>query len=171
VVEVLAPLRLDGLGASGVAIGLIFLVAAAVEAVLSPFLGRLSDRRGRLVPIRLGLLGAMVTGVLVPLPTTSLLLGAAVLLVLTALAGLWTPALAMISDASEGVGLDQGVAFSITNLAWAGGQVIGSAAGGALADASSDYVPYLTMAAICAATFAGIVVLGRRMRMGISTAR
>ena len=55
VIEVLAPLRLDELGATGAAIGAIFLVTAAVEGVLSPVAGRVSDRRGRLVPIRFGL--------------------------------------------------------------------------------------------------------------------
>ena len=54
VVEVLGPLRLDDLGASGAAIGVVFLLTAAVEAVLSPLAGRLSDRRGRLMPIRAG---------------------------------------------------------------------------------------------------------------------
>ena len=53
--DVLAPLRLDELGASGIAVGAVFLVAAAVEAVVSPAIGRLSDRRGRMCPIRAGL--------------------------------------------------------------------------------------------------------------------
>ena len=34
--EVLVPLRLDDLGASGAVIGAVFLVAAAIEGVLSP---------------------------------------------------------------------------------------------------------------------------------------
>jgi MFS family permease len=68
VIEVLAPLRLDDLGASGAAIGAIFLATAAVEAALSPVAGRASDRQGRLVPIRAGLAGAVVMAVLLPLP-------------------------------------------------------------------------------------------------------
>jgi MFS family permease len=51
---VLGPLRLDDLGAGGTAIGATFLVAAAVEAAVNPVVGRLSDRRGRLLPIRAG---------------------------------------------------------------------------------------------------------------------
>ena len=43
VIEVLAPLRLDDLGASGAAIGAIFLATAAVEAALSPVAGRASS--------------------------------------------------------------------------------------------------------------------------------
>ena len=48
------PLHMDDLGASGTTIGAVFLFAAAVEAVLSPITGRVSDRAGRMAPIRLG---------------------------------------------------------------------------------------------------------------------
>ena len=53
--DVLVPLRLDALGASGVAVGAAFLIAAALEAFSEPAIGRFSDRRGRLLPIRAGL--------------------------------------------------------------------------------------------------------------------
>ena len=43
-IEVLGPLRLAELGATGAAIGVIFLLIAAVEAVLSPLSGRMSAR-------------------------------------------------------------------------------------------------------------------------------
>jgi predicted MFS family arabinose efflux permease len=160
-IEVLAPLRLDTLGASGAAIGAIFLVTAAVEAVLSPMAGRYSDRRGRLAPIRAGLVGALLMGVLLPLPETPLLVGAGVLLAIAALGIFWAPVMAMLSESSEDVGLGQGLAFSIGSLAWAAGHLVGSAAGGALADASSDAVAYAGLAALCAVTLAGVIVLGR----------
>ena len=46
-INVLGPLRMHRLGASAAAIGAAFLVAAAIEAVISPVIGRWSDRRGR----------------------------------------------------------------------------------------------------------------------------
>ena len=161
VIEVLVPLRLDDLGASGAAIGAIFLVTAAVEAVLSPVAGRVSDRRGRLFPIRAGLVGAVVMAVLLPLPGTVVLLGVVVLFTFAALGGFWAPAMAMLSDASEDAGLDLALAFSISNLAWAAGHLVGSGAGGALADATSDAVPYGLLGVVCAATLAGVIGLGR----------
>jgi MFS family permease len=161
VIEVLAPLRLDELGATGAAIGAIFLVTAAVEGVLSPVAGRVSDRRGRLVPIRFGLLGAIVMSALLPLPNNALLLGMAVLLTFAALGAFWAPALAWLSDASEDAGLDLAFAFSISNLAWAIGHVVGSSAGGAIADATADAVPYGILGAICAVTLIGVISLGR----------
>ena len=47
VIEVLVPLHLDDLDVGGAGIGVIFLLAAAVEAVVSPIAGRVSDRAGR----------------------------------------------------------------------------------------------------------------------------
>jgi Major Facilitator Superfamily len=75
VIEVLMPLRMDALGAAGTAIGAVFLMAAGVEAVVSPLAGRFSDRFGRMAPIRTGLIAAMVVAILLPLPHTAALAG------------------------------------------------------------------------------------------------
>ena len=69
--------------------------------------------------------------------------------------------MAMLSDASENAGLDLALAFSISNLAWAVGHLVGSGAGGALADATSDAVPYGLLGLVCAATLVGVIGLGR----------
>ncbi len=150
--DVLAPLRLDDLGASGLTIGAAFLVAASVEGVLSPLLGRLSDRRGRMLPLRFGLAAGAVMALLLPLPETVWLLIAAIVFAVAALGCFWAPAAALLSDASEASGLDQGFAFGLMNLAWAGGQVVGGAAGAALADVTTDAVPYALLALLCAGT-------------------
>ncbi len=162
VIEVLAPLRLDDLGASGAVIGAIFLITAAGEAVISPIAGRLSDRRGRLTPIRAGLTGALVMAILLPLPGTVVLMGVAILFAFASLGGFWAPAMALLSDASEESGLDQALAFSISNLAWAVGHVVGAGVGGAVAEVSSDAVPYAALGVITAVTLAGVTVMSRR---------
>jgi MFS family permease len=162
VIEVLAPLRLDDLGASGAAIGAVFLLTAAVEAVLSPVAGRLSDRRGRLMPIRAGLVGAAVMAILLPLPNLTVLLGLTIMLTFATLGAFWAPAMALLSEASEEAGLDMALAFSISNLSWAIGHLVGSGAGGAIADATTDAVPYAILGGLCALTLAGIMSLGRR---------
>jgi MFS family permease len=162
VLEVLVPLRMDDLGAAGTEIGAVFLVAAAVEAVISPFAGRFSDRAGRLAPIRLGLIAAAVTAVIMPLPGTAALVGLALVAAIASLAVFWAPAMALLSDAAEDAGLDQALAFSISNLAWAAGHVLGAGLGGTVADATSDAVPYAALAVGCTLTLIGLTAMGRR---------
>jgi MFS family permease len=162
VIEVLVPLRLDDLGVAGATIGLVFLLSAAVEAVVSPIAGRFSDRAGRMAPIRLGLTGAIVMAIVLPIPRTAVLVGLAVMLTFVALASFWAPGMAMLSDAAEDAGLDQALAFAISNLAWALGHMFGAGVGGAVADATTDAVPYAVLAVLCAATLAGLTASRRR---------
>jgi hypothetical protein len=75
--------------------------------------------------------------------------------------------MALLSDASEAVGLDQGLAFALGNLAWAGGHVIGGAGGARVADATSDAVPYGLMAALCGLTLVAVL---RRDRAPVAVA-
>ena len=70
--------------------------------------------------------------------------------------------MALLSDASEESGLDQALAFSISNLAWAVGHVVGAGAGGAVAEVTSDAVPYAALGVITAVTLAGVTVMSRR---------
>lgn len=155
--NVLAPLRLDALGASGVAIGAIFLIAGAFEAVASRAFGGLSDRRGRMVPIRAGLAASVVVAVLLPLPATILLLAAAVVAAVVCLALFWAPAMALLSDTAEARGLDLGFAFALANLAWAAGQMVGASGGARLAELTSQGVPYIVVAILCAGTLAALI--------------
>jgi len=68
----------------------------------------------------------------------------------------WTPAMSGLSDAAEARGLNYGYAFALVNLAWAPGQATGAALGGAVAKATDDAVPYLSLSAICALTLAAL---------------
>jgi MFS family permease len=166
VLGVLAPLRLDELGASGAAIGGIFLVVAAIEGLFSRFLGGLSDRRGRLVPIRAGLVVCFFSALILPLPEAVLGLAAVIAVAVVGMAFFWAPAMAMLSDAADATGLDQGFAFGLVNLGWAGGEVVGGSGGAWLADGTSDAVPYLVVAAGLALTLAAVGV-PRRDRVAL----
>ncbi len=65
--------------------------------------------------------------------------------------------MAMLADAAETRSLDQGLAAALLNLAWAGGQIAGSGAGGALAKAAGDGVPVAMLAAVCMVTLLALV--------------
>lgn len=156
--NVLAPLRLDELGASGVAVGAVFLAAAAVEAVLARLLGSVSDRRGRMAPIRGGLVAVVPFALVLPHVQVAAVVGLLVIGTVAALAAFWAPAMALLTDSAEAAGLDLGFAMAFTNLAWAGGQVLGGAGSSRLADATTDAVPFTVLAGLCLVTF----VLARR---------
>ena len=154
---VLTSLRLDELGASAVGVAAVFLAAAAVEAVVSPLVGRFSDRRGRALPIRIGLVGVIAACVALPLAETEAVLLACAAVVGAAIAGMmWAPAMAMLSEGAEHAGVAQGLGFGLMNLAWAGGQVTGSAGGSAVADATADAVPYALVAVLAAVSFGAL---------------
>ncbi|HTX12280.1 MAG TPA: MFS transporter [Solirubrobacteraceae bacterium] len=157
-INVLGPLRLGQLGAGAVAIGATFLLAAAAEAALSPMVGRVSDRRGRIFPLRIGLAAATITLLLFTLPHTGLLLAVVIVLETLALGGFWAPTMAMLSDAADAQGMSQGYALALINFAWAAGQITGAAGGGALAKAAGDAVPFALASALCVATLALILV-------------
>jgi MFS family permease len=152
VIDVLAPLRLSRLGASALVIGATFLASAAIEAGLSPLAGRLSDSHGELVPVRLSLAAAVVVSLLAPVLTPAPWLIALLIVGMPAFGTMFAPATALLSAGAERVGLNQGLAFGLGNLSWAAGQAASSAAGGAIAQATSDLVPYALLAAACLAT-------------------
>ena len=161
-VEVLAPLALDRLGASGLAIGATFLAAAAIEGVAQLGVGRATDRLGRGVPIRFGFVGTIAFLLLLPLPDVAWLLAVPVTLVCVFSGIVNTPAMTLMSDGVEALGLDYGLGFAIVNLVWGGGQVIGAIGSGALAAATSDTVPYLLLAGICLVTLSTVARSGTR---------
>jgi MFS family permease len=161
---VLGSLRLDELGATAVAIAAVFLVAAALEAAAGPFIGRLSDRRGRLIPSVMGVAGGGTAMALLPWPGSAWLLAILIVLAAPAIGILYAPAMAMLSDGAEAFGIAQGFAFALVNLAWATGQTIGAAGSARLADVAGDRLPYLLLAGVCAATLAVLVTALRRRR-------
>jgi MFS family permease len=160
--NVLAPLRLGRLGAGAIGIGATFLIAAAVEAVISPVVGRLSDRRGRMFPLRIGLAGATVALLLFTVPDTALSLAVVIVLETVALGTFWAPAMAMLSDAADTHGMSQAYALALVNFAWAAGQIAGAGGGGSLAKSAGDGAPFGIAAGLCALTLGLLVLVGAR---------
>jgi MFS family permease len=161
--SVLAPLRLSELGFSAVAIGAVFLCSAAFESANNILVGRLSDRRGPLYPIRLGLAGSIVVAAALPWPDRRFVLALLVVCAGLAFGTFFTPGMTMLSQRSDLRGLDYGYTFALVSIAWAPGQAVGAAGGGALAHATSDAAVYLLLSAVCALTLLAV------WRRGIST--
>ena len=152
--SVLVPLRLSALGFSGAAIGSVFLCSAALEAGNNILIGHVSDRRGTAVPILAGLGASVLFALILPWPSSAVVLALVVVVASLAFGAFFTPALTLLTNVSEARGLDYGYAFALVNLAWAPGETIGSGGGGSVAHASADAVPYLALAGACALTLA-----------------
>lgn len=162
IVGVLVPLELDRAGWTAAAIAVAWIVSAAIEMFVAPLIGRVSDRRGRLLPLRLALGGAVV--VLVAFSVADRPAAIVPILVLSGITfgAFWAPAMALLSDAAERMGLAQGLAFGLMNAAWGGGNALGPPLGGVLADAAGDALPYALAAAICAGTLLFAFRVGTR---------
>jgi predicted MFS family arabinose efflux permease len=166
VMDVLAPLRLAALGATALALGATFFAAAGIEAIVSPTAGRAADRRGALPVARAGLAIGATALVVLQLPTNAWSLAIVVVFVAGLLGVLWVPAGLLLTSGAERIGLDTAYAFAFFNLGWAAGFTIGAAGGGALAQATSDPVPYLLIAAAYAASLAVASSTRRRQPLG-----
>jgi len=161
VLDVLAPLRMADLGVTSLVIAGTFLASAGVEAALSPVAGRVADRRGAIVPIRCSLAGAVAVSLLAPTLASAWALIPVLIVGMPFFGTLFTPAMTLVSEGAQHRRLDQGLAFGLVNLAWAAGQVVAASGSGALAQATSDLVPYSLLAAACVATLA-LVRAGHR---------
>ena len=151
---VLAPLRLEDLGFSAVAIGVLWLCTAAIEATANPLVGRVTDRVGRIGPMTVLAFGSCLVAAALPWPDTAAVLAALVVAAGLTFGSFWTPAMALLSDEAEAVGLQYAYAFALINVAWAPGQALGAVGGGALAEVTSDAVPYLLLSGAALITFA-----------------
>jgi MFS family permease len=156
VLSTLAPLHLAAAGWGATAIAAVWLVAAGVETVISPIAGRVLDRRGVLIPIQLALSAAVPVSVGLALGLRPLAYVPLIVLAGGAYGALFTPAFALIAEGAERSRLAQGMAFGLMNAAWAVGALVGPAAGGAVAEASGDVVPYLVSATLCATALAAV---------------
>src|SRR5205823_13659168 len=99
-----------------------------------------------------GLAGSALVAALLPWPGDPFVLAVLVVCGGLAFGTFYTPGMTLLSHLSEERGVDQGYTFALVSLVWAPGQTLGAAGGGALAHATTDAVPYLALAAVCALT-------------------
>lgn len=152
VVDLLVPLELDDAGWTTIAVAVTFIAAALVEVVLSPLIGGFSDRRGRLVPVRAGLLLLGATGIAFGVLDGPYLVAGLVSVAAIASSLIFSPSGALISDLGEAAEIPQALAFGFMNTAWASGVMIGPALAGFAADALGDAAPYLFTTALALGT-------------------
>jgi MFS family permease len=150
---VMVPLRLHELGSGAFAIAALLAAVAAAEALTSRRIGAAADRRGPTVLIRAGLvLTAGALCLLGLLSYSAPLVAFSGFLALLAMALLWPSASALLSQSADRANLEQGYAFSVINLAWAGGQALGAYGGVAFASQTSEPGAFYLGATLCMVT-------------------
>lgn len=158
IISVLVPLRLADAGWGAVAIGAVFVASAAFEAFVGPVVGRFSDRRGRLVPIRFALVASLAVSVAFAVAPRAWAVAALVGVAAVAYGTFYAPGMALLSDGAEHAGLAQALGFGLMNAAWALGNATGPSLGGALAERLGDAATYLVGAAVCLVTLLALTV-------------
>jgi MFS family permease len=163
----LLPLRLSHFGASGVAIGITFVIASLLALLVNPVVGRLLDRRGVVLPLIAGLAGTAVLLALLPVPRSPLPLAALTVLTLGGpLTACGLPAISITTDAIERIGAALAFGSMLFNLAWATGETIGAPAAASLSLATSDRVPLAALAALMLATLVPVLLARSRGAFG-----
>jgi MFS family permease len=154
----LLPLRLARFGAHSIVVGAVFLVSSLISMSVSAPIGRTVDRRGAGVPLCVGLTLTAILMALLPLPHSAVLLAIVSVIALGGPLTAYTiPALTIITDTSERLGIPLAVATMMLNLAWASGEVIGAPAAANLSQATSDAVPLLALSAIMVLTLRPVI--------------
>lgn len=162
VIDVLVPLALDEAGYGIAAIAAVFVGAGLCEAGVNPIAGHISDRHGRLLPIKAGLIASTIVALLfalAPRPPAAIVL---VIAAAVAFGFFYAPGIALVSLRAEQVQLSQSLGFGIMNTAWATGAMLGPLVGGSLSTAGGDSAPYAFCASLCAVTFLAITLGARR---------
>jgi len=145
---------LGDLGAEEWLVGLSLTAYALPFVLLASRGGRLADRRGALPVARVGLAIGTVALVVLQLPGSAWGLAGVVIFAAGLLGVLWVPAGLLLTAGAELIDLDDAYAYAFFNLAWAAGFTVGAAGGGALAQVTTDAVPYLLLAGAYAVSLA-----------------
>ena len=162
-VSSLMPLLATQRRGSAEVIAAIFAVSYLLAALLNIFLGRLSDRFGRMLPT---VVGFAISAALFPLlPHFDSLIPLAIVTVLaaSALSALWTPTAAMVSDGADSGATGQAVGVATMNAAWAAGGASGPVLAAWLADTVGFSWPFALAGGLCAVS-AVVLLLGYSRR-------
>ncbi|MGB0120733.1 MAG: MFS transporter [Solirubrobacterales bacterium] len=138
-----APLKMDDLGASPFLIAAAFAVGSVTEAIVGPVIGKVSDRVGRTGPYLLGVIVVAVAVAAIGAFSTLPAVFVSVVFIAFGSGIAFTPASTLVADVAANAGLNQGYASGAANVAWGGGQMLGAFGGGLLASAGGFLLPAL----------------------------
>jgi MFS family permease len=150
--ETLIPLELGEQGWSAIEIAAVFAVVGVIAIASNYAAGLLSDRIGRIPIAVIGAAAAAVAAALLALTTSAGALVAVYVASTPAISALYAVPFPLGTDGADEAGLGHGIVLGVMNLAWGAGFLAGPAVGAAVADATSDAVTYVGLAAMSAGT-------------------
>lgn len=155
-IEPTLPIWLEeNLGLSHTEVGLLFGTGMFAYGATSPVIGIFSDRRGRRLPIVIGLIASAAFAPFVVAFNSKPALFIFLSLFLSTFAIHETPTFPLITDSGnykEGEALSYGTAFGLFNVAWSLGYAIGPVFGAALMEATSLFFALVAYSAILLAS-------------------
>lgn len=146
----LVPLLVAHRNGGASVIAAILAVSYLLAALMNVFLGRISDRFGRLLPTLVGLAIAAAMLPVIPFlgPVSALFVVSVA--AQSVISALWTPTAAMVSEGAEGSAAGQAVGVATMNAAWAAGGATGPVLAAWLADAAGFPLPFALAGGLCA---------------------
>lgn len=165
----LLPLLVVHLRGGANVIAAIIALGYLLAALLNVYLGRISDRFGRMIPTFVGLAVGAVLLPLLPFIDSLLTLGVVAVVAQSMISALWTPTAAMVSDGADPTTTGQAVGVATMNAAWAAGGATGPVLAAWLAQTEGFKLPFVLVGALCAAS-AIVLLLGYRRRSEAPTA-
>lgn len=133
-----------------------------LAALLNVFVGRASDRIGRLAPTLVGLVAAAVLLPFVPAIQPLLLLAIVCVAAQSVVSALWAPTAAMVSDGAEAGASGQAVGVAALNAAWAAGGAAGPVLAAWLAEVNGFTLPFALAGGLCGVSAVVLLVTYRR---------
>jgi predicted MFS family arabinose efflux permease len=148
-ISTLLPLQLDRIGVGAAGIATVFVASALVGSAVTTLTGRVVDRRGRIPPLRLALVLSPVAAVILPHLGRPPVVAVWAVLSVAAWDIFWPPAISLLAHGADEARVEQTFAFAIQSMAWGPGAFLGSAGGGAVAEAAGDAAAWTTIAVVC----------------------
>jgi predicted MFS family arabinose efflux permease len=159
-----APLELSALGMTAIGISIVYLAMSGAAAVVSPIVGRLSDRNGRGRVAIFLMVFAAVSMVAAGFATPLVLVIPLLIVACTGLEALYVPGSALLWDGAAKADTSTGEILAMANMIWAGAMAIASVFAGVMVTALGYASPFIAVAVLAIATVPAVVPIARHDR-------
>ncbi|MCX6458971.1 MAG: MFS transporter [Actinobacteria bacterium] len=160
--SVMIPLEAVSLGASATVVGFAFIVGSLGQALLGPFIGRLTDKQGavRVMSLTLSVLAILTFGLVVAPGALGPVVVLAILLPVGS--GVYAPSSVAVDHQGHLLKLAPAISFSLWNMLWALGVALGAVVGPLIAQYTGN--PWVYVGLAVASGILGVIGWTQRTR-------